>query len=96
MCPVVAHVQHMRCKVESKLTQVRSCRVTAPGIIVLSSYALEGRGLIDRDAAGTVLVFEVWVLYGGAKGGELVRLPRSHRRLWFWSRQVMKRFVGRY
>ena len=89
-------MQRMRCKLELKLTQVRSCGVTAPGIIVLSGYALEGRSLVDRDAAGTILVFEVRVLYGGAKGGELVRLPGPHRRLWFWSGQVMKRFVGGY
>lgn len=86
----------MRRKVELKLAQVRSCGVTAPRIIILSGYALEGRGLVDGNAAGAVLVFEVWVLYRRTEGREFVRLPGSHRRLWFRSGQVVKGFVGGY
>ena len=96
VCLATAPVEHMKCKVELKLTQVRPCGVTAPRVIILSGYALEGRGLVDRNAAGTVLVFEVWVLYRRAEGGELVRLPGSRRRFWFWSGQIMKGFIGRY
>lgn len=66
-------------RAELKLTQVRSCRITAPCILILPSYALEGRSLVDRDAAGSILVFEVRVLYRRTEGGELVWLPRSHR-----------------
>jgi hypothetical protein len=95
-CLATAPVEHMRRKVELKLTQVGPCGVTAPRIIIVPAYALEGRGLVDRNAAGTVLVFEVWILYRGAESGELVRFPGSRGRFWFWSRQIMKGFVGRY
>ena len=96
VCLTTAPAEGVRHKVELKLTQVRPCGVAAPCIIILSGYTLEGRGLVDGNAAGTVLVFEVWVLYRRAEGGELVRLPGSRRRFWFWSRQVMKGFFGRY
>ena len=75
---------------------MRPCGVAAPCIVILSGYALEGCSLVDRDAAGTVLVFEVWVLYRRAEGGKLVRLPESRRRFWFWGGEVMKGFLGRY
>jgi len=75
---------------------VRPCGVTAPCVVILSGHALESCGLVDRNAAGTVLVFEVWVLYRRAEGGELVRLPESRRRFWFWSGEIMKGLVGRY
>ena len=62
-------------KVELVLTQVRSRGVTTPCVIILSRDTLEGSGLIDRDAAGPVLVFEIWVLHRGTEGRELVRFP---------------------
>ena len=95
-CLAIVPAEHMRRKAGLKLTQVRPCGVAAPCVVILPSYALEGRGLVDGNAAGTVLVFEVRVLHRGAEGGELVRLPGSHGRFWFWSRQIMKGFVGRY
>lgn len=47
---------------------MRACGVAASRIVIFSSYTLEGRGLVDRNAAGPVLVFEVWVLYCRAEG----------------------------
>jgi len=70
---------HTAGKVELILTQMRSCGVTAPCVVVFPRDTLEGCGLIDWDTAGPVLVFKVGVLHRSAEGRELVWLPRSHR-----------------
>ena len=76
---MLVSVERMTGKIELKLTQMRSCGVTAPCVVILSRYALEGGGLVDGNAAGPVLVFEVWILHRRAEGRELVRLPGPHR-----------------
>ena len=77
--------EHVRGELKLKLTQMRTRGVAASCIVVLSAYALECRGLVDRDAASPVLVFEVRVFYRRTEGRELVGLPKSHRGLRFWS-----------
>lgn len=82
--------------VELRLTKMRPSWITAPCVIVLSANSLEGCGLVNGNAAGSVLVFEIWVLHRCTEGRELVRLPGSHWRLGFRSGQIMSGFVCGY
>lgn len=75
---------------------MRTRRVPTPCIVIFSTDALERRRLVDGNAAGPMLVFEVWIFHRRTEGRELVGLPRSHGRLWFWGGQIVNGFFCGY